>query len=445
MKNSLLLVLLLVNIVLYGQIQEEVIQVSPPTEHFVPAAGLSRSGVISIPVELPPNTIRWYYSFAAFRTQEQIQAAKTKFSLLSSASRFIDVTGTVGKGIELAGSPPGTHHCDANLIRTNRAGERVRILAYERPNLKNGTVVVANPDYCNGLQYLSFANQSTAYGISIVLEVVAIVEKEITVNNWTGPQREELYNELLVNLLQNHRNSTYSLDQLRRVARCASLKMVEDLGEAHFRSLASFERESAIEEVCESCMPAVHNVHQNGQRQRAPTPTNLEGRWKDNNSTFTLYPEGIFSIFWEDSSDAAGRWSVQGDFLELETNGGFLSKYRIHYFDENEWVFQDLDPSDNTIYYAERLNTYEWICTETDLVGSWQADNAKFELRRDSRIIIQFDTGHVVQGKWELNGKLLTCTFTNNYTDYDIIEFSSNRMIYRHRDGNRELFLARRI
>lgn len=445
MKKSYLTILCwLLYASLSAQILQEVVTVSAPTEHYikVKAALAKNSERLIIPVSLPENTISWYYAFAAYRTPDQIARAKAKFELLGNLTKAVDRTGLVNKGIQIAGSPPGSDYCDADVLSRNHNGNLYAVEAYRKPNLKEGTVLVSHPDYCSGTQYLSFTNGSTAHGVSVIVEVVAIVEKEQAVNEWTSNDRQLLYNDLFTIFLENNSDQKYSLEQIRGSTRCASSKVVSEWPRNRYNTLADFEREAVISDISSTCLPIAQYTSRNTNNPVKFSPENLPGKWEDNNSIFTLYPNGISSIFWDNGTDALGTWKLRDNYLTLDF--GFVTRYKVLYFDNQEFVFKDISTDDAEIYFANRLEQKEDLFLPADFIGTWKDENSTFRMNGDGTISIAFNTGGTMNGKWEVNGRLLSVTFNQGHIDYDIIEFSPDRFIYQHRDGNREVYLARK-
>jgi hypothetical protein len=141
---------------------------------------------IALPIMLPANTVSWYYSFAATRNNNTVQATKSTMKLFSELTRLIDQTGTLSFGVNVLTQPPGANYCDIYLLdETNRAPflnkdeGKWRIFSEgSRENLMSGIVQVRN--CCTGNNfYLGIKNPDSGYGIAVMIEIVAIVEKAV--------------------------------------------------------------------------------------------------------------------------------------------------------------------------------------------------------------------------------------------------------------------------
>jgi hypothetical protein len=139
-----------------------------------------------IPVQLPANTVSWFYEFTAFRDQAQLQAARARFKLVAELSNLVDQTGlgVFEKTINVLTTLPGGDICNVYLIgdptQTDLFQSKQQFSYLRdgtRSNLTSAVVPIINP---TGQQvYLGLYNPAQLYGINYALEVVAVVEQDI--------------------------------------------------------------------------------------------------------------------------------------------------------------------------------------------------------------------------------------------------------------------------
>lgn len=141
------------------------------------------------PVELPQNTVEFYYTFAAFRNKEDLQKVANKFNLFSQLSSLVEqngqqfaAVGTASKiAIELLNSPPGSDYCDVYLLPSDQdwlflsKGQFKFYVEYSRLNQVSG-VVKCIPIKNVNKYWLGFINNDLMHGINIRVDVVALVE-----------------------------------------------------------------------------------------------------------------------------------------------------------------------------------------------------------------------------------------------------------------------------
>ena len=135
-----------------------------------------------IPVQLPPNTVSWYYEFTAFRELAQLQAARDKFKLVAELSGLMDKSGSLELAIKALTTPPGGNICNVYLLKDTQQTDlfqRKQAFAYIREGTRSSltSAVVPLPAPANPTFYLGLHNPDNMYGIHYALEVVAVVEE----------------------------------------------------------------------------------------------------------------------------------------------------------------------------------------------------------------------------------------------------------------------------
>lgn len=132
--------------------------------------------------QLPKNTVEWYYSF----TTKKNENSSSTIGLLSQLTQLYDPTGMTAIATNAILTPSGAGVCDIYLLDKsnifkfiekvdNWGGSFSYVVNGSRTNYKNGTVQIN--DILSGNWYLGFKNPSATEGISITIEVVAIVEE----------------------------------------------------------------------------------------------------------------------------------------------------------------------------------------------------------------------------------------------------------------------------
>jgi len=174
----------------YGQtVQKErkVIQLITPQKFYLNGgakATLSVGGTSrqSFNIVLPLNTVEWYFSISTSKNEGGSKA----IGLLAQLTRLYDPTGMLAIATNSILIPSGDGVCNIYLMDKvnsdkfmNKAdlwGDRLEIReSGSRNNFQDGTVQIK--DILAGSWYLGFKNPSTTQGISITVEVVAIVEE----------------------------------------------------------------------------------------------------------------------------------------------------------------------------------------------------------------------------------------------------------------------------
>jgi len=161
--------------------------------------GASRT---SIKIDLPPNTVKWYYSFS---TSEGKSGTKNLELALQLGGMLTDPSGLTSTAISGISVPQGEANADILLCSDNNSitnflkkyDSQVKI--YQEGTVQNTKqAVVEIDDVTQGTFYLGIRNPSTTSGVNINIEVVAITEEQILIAKSDNQQKAELYANLAV-------------------------------------------------------------------------------------------------------------------------------------------------------------------------------------------------------------------------------------------------------
>jgi len=164
----------------------EAVTIQSPMDLYVNSATYFGQGKTRLyqQVTLPENTVEWYYTFGASRNKADIEATKSRMKLFSELAGLLDQSGIVSLGINALSQPPGADYCDVYLIkpehlqafRNKQDNLWSAIPEGTKENIKSGVVRIKNCCKTNTF-FLGFKNPALKDGVSILYEIVAIVEK----------------------------------------------------------------------------------------------------------------------------------------------------------------------------------------------------------------------------------------------------------------------------
>ncbi|WP_340201402.1 hypothetical protein [Ascidiimonas sp. W6] len=136
---------------------------------------------IIFPVNLPENTIEWFYVFTASRNEADIQNTLKTFDLAGSLSKFIDQDRSLQNSVGNLSAPPGADICDIYLMDEKNARIFINKKEFEyqlsasRENYKSGIVEVSKNS--KRKLFLGINNPDNIYGIHVSFEIIAIVKE----------------------------------------------------------------------------------------------------------------------------------------------------------------------------------------------------------------------------------------------------------------------------
>ena len=153
-------------------------------------------------VDLPPNTVQWYYSF----TTTEGQSGTNNINLaVQLAGMLSDPTGLTSSTLSAIKVPEGVATADVYLLDQNNMNLFIQkvdanggsFLQYPEGMVENTKQAVVKIDDIKwGTWYLGIKNPSSVNAININFEVVAITENRIKKEKPENQQKAELYGGL---------------------------------------------------------------------------------------------------------------------------------------------------------------------------------------------------------------------------------------------------------
>ena len=137
---------------------------------------------IIFPVNLPKNTVEWFYVFTASRKEADIKNTLKTFNLAGSLTTFINQDKSLQNSVNSLNAPPGADICDIYVLDEKNARLFIGNEDYtydieaSRENFKSGIIEVAKKS--KSKLFLGIKNPDNIYGIHVSFEIVAIVEEK---------------------------------------------------------------------------------------------------------------------------------------------------------------------------------------------------------------------------------------------------------------------------
>lgn len=160
---------------------------------------------LTIPVNLPEGTVRWYYSFAASESKNE---PLEWVGLAGQLTKLYDRTGIASEVINRLVKPAGTTVCDIYVLNTEGVPpfedkDDINLIVdkdFSRQNMAGGIVEVWVK---NRRPVIGLSNPSIKTGINVKIEISAVVAKSKPSNpiflketTWNKFQKEGLYSKM---------------------------------------------------------------------------------------------------------------------------------------------------------------------------------------------------------------------------------------------------------
>lgn len=266
MKIKLTLFLLIHSFLLLSQVQtktQRVIKLIEPQSFYLNGGTKTMVGGnsrIGFKIDLPPNTIEWYYAFTTEPTKSQEQ----NIQLENQLRLLLSTTGISGNILNMIKIPAGQGLIDVFL--TDRKGYDIffkkdffgmweytspnHTIEGSRTNIKDGKVKIDDVKF--GTHFLVIRNTSATTGVNVKLEVVAILEEVVTdLNVWDKKSKDLLFESLKTDVKKSF--SYYENDKIEEITGCIMMKFTNKIKPSELNTLAEYEIKTLMKTLITEC------------------------------------------------------------------------------------------------------------------------------------------------------------------------------------------------
>lgn len=139
--------------------------------------------LITIPINFPENTVKWYYEFSATQNKKELNKISNSFNLFSELTGLIEQFDVLSFGIEQLTKPLGSSYCDIYLVdnqnmELSKIGLKyLKLVEGSRDNVSSAIVEVSNN--LDTPLYLQIKNTNYLHGVQFAIQIVAVVKQEL--------------------------------------------------------------------------------------------------------------------------------------------------------------------------------------------------------------------------------------------------------------------------
>lgn len=307
MKNIIVFFLLVNNFLSYGQYYEKVLEpvLVQDSKTFYMASRLELGGTDrnSLLINLPKNTVEWYYIFSTYSNE----ANKPKLNLFNEIKERIktEAKAKITFAIDIfdhVTRPNGANNTDIYL--TNQEGydeffakTDLGTWVYKKPSDSNYATegsIESSPSGKLSIKkkygaplYLNFKNPSLRGKYFLQIEVVAIIAKEVYIDEWVTEGKNSVHATVLNSFLFNdHEVST--------VCECVTSKIIGELKPSSFSNLSNDRLNGLLNEKKNICFKETNNEELGIKEKKAQqllANANGYGISKDYNNAVKEYEE----------------------------------------------------------------------------------------------------------------------------------------------------------
>lgn len=214
---------------------------------------------VVIPFDLPNNCTEWYYSFS---TSPNESGTKNLNLAIQLSSLLLDETGSTAKLLSMIEVPPGSGSADIYILDQNnqlafmekwdKNGGSFNYLV-EGTTLNTNQGVVRIDDVTKGRYFLGLNNPSGLNGLTITIEVTAIVHNKVYIDEWVTSS----ISNIKMNCLSYFKTEGIGKEN---VCSCVESKITSAYSPSKWENAGEVNRESFKSSALESCFNETNNL-----------------------------------------------------------------------------------------------------------------------------------------------------------------------------------------
>lgn len=233
---------------------------------------------VYFPIEIPQNTLRWFYVVTTTKGEKEGEAlnvlgqlaATTLTGGASTIARGMTTTVTIPSG---SGGVVDSYLLDRqNLdVFTSKGDNWGQSLYYNiegtRENFRSGLIMINNPSF--QYVYIGIKNPSSSLGVNVKIEAIAITRENA---DWykSSPSVESL-KEFMEKTFNGHFKYKYSQQVSDELTVCSLSKIMREKRADELISLFKYEEsyKNYFDEIVKSCEDEYRKKHQSANREKS--------------------------------------------------------------------------------------------------------------------------------------------------------------------------------
>jgi hypothetical protein len=314
---------------------------------------------IALPIELPKNTVEWYYSFSTTAGSSGSSTLNLAVQVAAYASTG-PLGSTVAKGLKV---PQGQGEVDVWLMTfesknafDSKNDDQIKYFS-DLSEISTTQSVKPVTKLTEGKYYLGLRNPSAYESVSVSIEVVVIVKEDVTINGWTASKKQEGYNNFN-QLFTNSFKGQLKQSEIDNLTGCFMSKITANYTPDQLSAFAEYELKDILAKFGDKCSEELNISFDNiAVPQQNINKDYLIGKWKDQNSTFTIYNNGTILLIFDNGKTLYGNWELTESELKFIFDfGKTIDEYII--IELTDKTFKYKGTKEQTIWEANKIGNY---------------------------------------------------------------------------------------
>lgn len=365
MKRYILIIVLYCISVLSVQAQNEVL--IPIVNHKIftldsrGSTFFTGSHTTVLELDLPVNTVRWYYRFYNVTKKELL----TKYSSTTSLEDELEkkINDPAYSTIKLPTIPTEYKNKVSIFILNDstQVGVFNKQLTFAKAeyetqssiqNMYAGWSEVCDPEFINGKQYLGILNLANLTGTNVVLDVVAICKQRTVDGGWS----EDVLKDIEVKFVDGYADKL-SPFVVQKAAECYIKSLQYEMTYEAYKNRNSTVKKQFENQILENC------YNENFKEIETDTLTELDiyyifGSWKtEKNESLDMKFSSELTLKKSNGAVIKGNWYINDNTLFFKFENYKTQKYQPIILSPNKYVWKNYETGNYLRYTRKKIET----------------------------------------------------------------------------------------
>lgn len=317
----------------------------------------SGSHTTVLELDLPVNTVRWYYRFYNVTKKELLSKYGSGTSLMDELEAKL--TEPDYSTLKLPQIPAEFKNkvsvyllddsSQASVLNKQLTFTKLKYQEqFSSLNLASGWSEVCDPDFIRGKQYLGLLNQANLSGTNIVIDVVAICKQRTIETGWSEEILKAIENEFIDRV-----TSGLSPFVIRKVSECYIKSLQNELTYEKYQTLSGAERSRTERSVFENC------YNESFQITETDTLTGLDpylmaGSWEtEKGELLEMKFSNELTLRKKNGTTLKGSWYIAEDALFLKFDNYRTQKYQPVVLSPYKYIWKNFQTG-NYLRYSRK-------------------------------------------------------------------------------------------
>lgn len=320
----------------------------------------SGSHTTVLELDLPVNTVRWYYRFYNITKKDLLPRYGSKTSLMDELEAKL--TDSDYSTLKLPQIPAEFKNKvsiylleDSSQVSVFNKQLTFAKVKYQEQfsflNLGAGWSEVCDPDFITGKQYLGLLNQANLSGTNIVVDVVAICKQRTIETDWSEEILKEIESEFI-----DENISGFSPFVIRKISDCYIRSLQNKLTYEKYKTLSVAEKSRTEKEALGNC------YHEGFQIAEKDTLTELDpyfmaGSWEtEKDELMEMKFSKELTLRKKNGTVLKGSWYIAEGSLFLKFDNYRTQKYQPVVLSPNKYIWKNVQTG-NYLRYSRKSNS----------------------------------------------------------------------------------------